>query len=302
MKFTRRRPSAPVPRRRQTDDSFQMNDLQNRSYLRNRTISAVTPIDESSRGQAHSLTTRRRRLGSIFLVVLAVIVALTLLVAQLTAQVTVGVSGTQLSQPPDETAYAKSISTYLNTNPVERLRFALSETQLMEYMQTVHPEVASIKQQTTWGIGATNFVITFRQPVAGWQINGQQYYVDSNGVAFQKNYYAPPTVQIIDQTNGTNNPTGGTTVASSQFLSFIGKVVSLAKGRGYTVTQAILPPGTSREVAIHLAGISSEVRMTVDRGAGEQVEDMDRALKYFSSHGASPQYIDVRIAQRAYYQ
>jgi cell division septal protein FtsQ len=276
-------------------DASVSSDAPSRGYLRNRTLSGVIPAPgESSRGQAHHLVAQRRRLGSIFLLILGAIIVLALILGQITAKVTVGIVGTNLSESPDTAAYAKAISEYLNSNPVERLRFTLSTGQLMTALDTTHPEIASVKQTTVWGLGTTNFAIGLRQPVAGWQINHQQYYVDATGVAFQKNYFDAPSVQIVDQS--------GATPASTRFLSFIGKIVSVAKGRGYSVTQATLPAGTTRELAIHLADIHPEIRLSIDRGAGEQIEDMDRSLKYLTTKGLTPQYIDVRIAGKAYYQ
>jgi len=297
-----RRQKAELPRRRSLDDTDQsrVTDPQNRAYVRNRTLSPLISTEESSRGQVHSLTAQRRRLGGIFLLILGVILLLALLIGQLTAQVNVTVKATGLIQPVDTAMYTKSISAYLNAHPVERLRFSLSDSQLLSYVTHDHPEVASVAQTTTWGTGTTNFAISLRQPVAGWQINHQQYYVDASGVAFQKNYFASPSVQIVDQSGAT--PSGGATVTSTRFLSFIGKIVSIAQGRGYSVTQAILPAGTTREVALTLQGVAPQIRLSVDRGAGEQMEDADRAIKYLASHGVTAQYIDVRISGRAYYQ
>ncbi len=303
MKFSRRdQSSSSVPRRRLDDERPPTSSGQQRSYMRNRTLSSVQqpPHEESSRGHAHALVAQRRRLGGIFLLIFGVIVVLALILGQFTARVTVGIVGTNLSQQPDTQLYANAISQYLNGNPVERLRFTLSTGQLMAALAATNPEIASVKQTTTWGLGTTNFAITLRQPVAGWQINHQQYYVDATGVAFQKNYFANPKVQIIDQSGAT--PNSGATVTSSRFLSFIGKVVSVAQGRGYTVTQAVLPAGTTREVAIHIANVQPEIRLSIDRGAGEQIEDMDRSIKYLTSKGITPQYIDVRIAGKAYYK
>ncbi len=300
MKLPKRRDSSRLPRRR-LDSPEPVSDLQNRSYLRNRTISGTQPSrEESTRGHAHTLAAQRRRLGSIFLLILGVILLLALVIGQFTAKVTVGIVGTSLSQQPDTARYEKAISQYLNSHPVERLRFSLSTGQLLSSLTTDDPEIAAVKQTTVWGLGTTNFAVTLRQPVAGWQINRQQYYVDASGVAFQKNYFAAPALQIVDQSGAT--PENGGTVTSTRFLSFVGKIVATAKGRGYTVSQAILPAGTTRELAIRLTSVKPEIRLSIDRGAGEQIEDMDRSLKYITSKGLTPQYIDVRVAGKAYYQ
>ena len=151
------------------------------------------------------------------------------------------------------------------------------------------------------GIGVTDFIITMRLPVAGWQINNKQYYVDSNGVPFEINYFQAPTVQIVDN-SGISYKIGTTAIASNRFLSFIGRIVALTKASGYTVTQALLPPQTTRELQVRLKETSYYIKLSIDRPAGEQVEDMVTAIRYFSSHGQSPQYVDVRVSGKAFYK
>jgi hypothetical protein len=53
---------------------------------------------------------------------------------------------------------------------------------------------------------------------------------------------------------------------------------------------------------IVLQGMTTQVKLLIDRGAGEQVEDMDHALVYLKSHGLAPGYIDVRVSGKAFYK
>ncbi|HZJ34809.1 MAG TPA: hypothetical protein VFD55_02210, partial [Candidatus Angelobacter sp.] len=194
----------------------------------------------------------------------------------------------------------KVIQEYLNINPMSRLQFFLDQSALTKYVSDKLPEVANVKQQGSMGIGETDFSITMRTPVAGWMINDNQYYVDSDGISFEQNYFLPPSVQIVDN-SGASLQTG-TAIASKRFLSFVGRVVSLAQTSGYTVTQAILPANTTRELEISLKDVSFSVKLSIDRSAGEQVEDMSRAVQYFISNGRAPSYIDVRVSGKAFYR
>jgi hypothetical protein len=231
---------------------------------------------------------------------LGIIIVLTLLLTQLTARVIIAGSTTALSAPIDSGRYEKVINDYLGIHPAARLRFLLNETELSTYATGITPEIDHIEQASGGNVTDTRFVITFRKPVAGWQINGNQYYVDAQGVVFQKNYYDTPGVQIVDESGVS--PAQGSTVASARFLSFVGRVVALSAQSGSVVTQAILPSGTTRELEIKLQSTTTLVKLSIDRGAGEQVEDMSRALSYLSSHGQTPSYIDVRISGRAAYE
>jgi hypothetical protein len=166
-------------------------------------------------------------------------------------------------------------------------------------VSSILPEVSQVKLTSTDHVVGSNFTLTFRKPVAGWQINDKQYYVDEAGVVCQNNYYDTPSVQIVDQSGGS--PQQGSIVASTRLLGFVGKVVAYAGQGSFTVTQAILPAGTTRELEIQLKDVQPLIKLSIDRGAGEQVEDMTRSINYLKSVGKSAQYIDVRVAGRAVY-
>ena len=271
-----------VPRRRRVaEDEFDAGAQVSAStttspsqFRRNQTLSSYrhnTP-DESARQKAHHLATQRRRIGGIFVIVSSIAVALLLLLWQLIAQVHITTSTKQLSTVFSWAPYEKSINDYLNLNPSQRLRFALNKTSLSDYVANEYPEVQAVDVSGTPSLAQVTIAVTFRTPVAGWQINGKQYYVDASGVVFEKNYYTAPTVQIVDESGVT--PEQGGAVVGTRLLGFLGRVVSQEQGRGYSVTKAVLPLGTAREVDVYFSGITTRVKFSIDRGAGEQVEDV----------------------------
>jgi hypothetical protein len=293
-----------LPRRRHSSDFARpaaSMDTGNQ-FRRNQTLSGIKhPESEpvSERTRLHHLARQRRHVGGILSLVLGIIIILGILLFQFTGTVIVAGSSAVLTHSIKPTPYEKAINDYLAIHPVERLRFALNETALSSYVSGVLPEVSQVKLTSTDSIVQSNFTLTLRKPLAGWQINGHQYFVDSTGVVFQNNYYETPTVQIVDQSG--ISPEQGTIVASARLLSFVGRVVSLAGQGSYTVTQAILPSGTTRELDIQLKDIQPRIKLSIDRGAGEQVEDMIRSLIFLQSQGKSAQYIDVRLSGRAVY-
>jgi hypothetical protein len=303
MKFPRLRKSS-VPSRRLARAEPTTSLDSGGQFRRNRTMSGVRrdPMDQShsTRAQVHHLTTKRRRVGGIFLLVLLGIGILTLIITQLTARVIIAGSSEPLNTSIETEGYEKVINDYLGVHPAGRFRFALDQTELSQYAAGVTPEVASIKQNGVSNIVETRFIMTFRRPVAGWQINGHQYYVDNQGIVFEKNYYETPSVQIIDESG--ISPEQGSAVASARLLSFVWKVVAQAEEGNYQVTEAILPVGTTRQLEIRLKDVQPLIKLSIDRGAGEQVEDMIRVLRHLNSKGLTPSYIDVRVTGRAVYQ
>jgi len=271
-------------------------------FRRNQTLSGVKRADAepvSERAKMHALARRRRHVGAIFSLVLAIIIILAILLSQFTGRVIVAGSSSAVTRTLQPALYEKAINEYLSIHPVERLRFALNQTALSSYVSGMLPEVSQVALTSTDNIVESNFTLSFRQPVAGWQINGHQYYVDATGVVFQDNYYGTPAVQIVDQSGVS--PEQGTIVASARLLSFVGRVVALSGQGSYNVTQATLPSGTTRQIEIQLKDVQPRIKLSIDRGAGEQVEDMIRSLNYLKSQGKSAQYIDVRVSGRAVY-
>ncbi len=305
ISFKTKKDTGDVPRRRRADtpEETPQTVRSGTQFRRGQTLSGLrqsTTMAESPRGKAHHLTIQRRKIGGLFVVALVAALLLTLLLTQLMAQVTVSSSTQQLSAAFEGTEYEKAINDYLGLNPGERLRFALNEQALSEFVGDQLPEVDSVEVSGVRGMVETQFAITFRKPVAGWQINGNQYYVDSVGVVFDRNYYETPGVQIIDESG--ISPEEGATVAGSRLLGFLGRVVAEAQGRGYVVTRATLPVGATRQIDISLENTTTRVKLSTDRGAGEQVEDMTRSLTFLNNNGIGAEYIDVRIAGRAAYR
>jgi hypothetical protein len=300
--FRSRKTAVPSRRLADREPHSRTDNLSNSQFRRNRTLSGVvreTP-EVSARAKVHHLARQRRKVGGMLVLILIGIGLLALLLTQMTAKVIITSATTSVSTAVDGATYEEIINDYLGVHPAERLRFVLNEQELSNYAAAVAPEIASIDQTGSENIVETRFSITFREPIAGWQINGRQFYVDDQGVVFEKNYYKAPTVQIIDESG--LSPEQGTTVASARFLSFVGRVVGLSKDRGYVVTEAILPSGTTRQLEIRIKGMTPRVKLSIDRGAGEQVEDMARALNYLTARKLKPSYVDVRVSGRAVYR
>lgn len=300
----RRQTPGSVPAERATEESLSRRY----AFRRNRTLTGsasaqVTTVSESnaqlksSRVQAHDLVRQRRRIGSVLGLTLLGVLVLSGLVWQFTAQPIVRLSDHSQSL---DASYTQAVEDYLSRHPIERLRFLLHEDGLSAYVQSVTPEVAAIRQDGSAGFGKSTFVITMRQPIAGWSIRGVQQYVDASGTSFLRNHFATPQVQIVDN-SGIQVETGQA-VASNQFLGFVGRVVGLSNTQGHPVTQVVIPQNTTRQIELHIQDVPYPVKLSIDRPAGEQVEDMSRALGWLKKRELKPSYLDVRVSGRAFYK
>lgn len=299
-----------MPRRRQVSREEYKPTQTTHIFKRNRTLTGTTSNHlsginadsdlQSPRKHTHKLAIARRKVSVIFLATLVSSLVIWFLISHLTAVVSISVNDASISKPVDKPRYAKVIQEYLDANPLYRLSFLLDQKALTAFVSSKLPEVSTVIQQGMTGLGETNYIVNMREPLAGWKINGKQYYVDSNGIPFEYNYYATSVVQIIDN-SGISIQNSTNAIASKRFLAFVGRVVSLSRSSGYTVTQAALPINTTRELEVHLKEVGYYVKLSIDRSAGEQVEDMANAIRYFIANGQSPQYIDVRVGGKAFY-
>jgi cell division septal protein FtsQ len=255
---------------------------------------------ESIRVKTQKLTNHRRKIGLIFSVSAIIVFLLISLIIQLTGSVMVSYSSAKVNKNVNIEQYKSAMEKYLNDNPLSRFRSALNSSDLDKYMLINYPEVLSVKDNGKNNIYETNYYFTFRQPVAGWQIDDNKYYVDDKGVSFRLNYFTEPTLQVVD--NSGIKLDKGAAIASNSFLAFVGTVVSETRKIGYVLTEASIPLDSTRELDIKLKGRETYVKLAVDRVVDAQVEDMNHAFVYLDSKNIRPSYIDVRVSGKAYYK
>ncbi|MES2876286.1 MAG: hypothetical protein V4678_02325 [Patescibacteria group bacterium] len=307
--------TSPGRRRNQGDSHAERPsaaDLSSRyAFRRNRTLTGSSSVHiassnelnaelKSPRAHVHHLTNVRRRLLLYFTAVGAASLGLYILVSQLVAASAITLASLGPIPQADQSAYQSSIESYYAARPVERFRFLLDSQALLSHIQASRPEVRSIRIEPGATPGEASVVIAARQPIARWSIDGANRYVDGDGVVFSRNYFSDPELQIVDN-SGLQAASSGL-VASNRFLGFIGRVVAQSTKYGLAVETVAIPSLTTRQVAVTLAGQSTEYKLSVDRSAGNQVEDIERISRYLGAANTKPQYVDVRIAGKAFYK
>lgn len=254
----------------------------------------------SPRAKIHHLSIKRRKLFSIFLMIIFLILVLYLLINNFTATVSINYKNKNYISKINSQIYQEKIQNYLRLSPLGRFHFLLNESDLTDFVSSDLTEVEHVVQKTTIGLGVTEFEIILREPVASWKIDNKLYYVDKNGIAFESNYFNEPVVRVVDK-SGAYIESGQASI-SKRFLGFVGQVVSLSNENSYVISQAILPVNTTRQLDIVLKEPNLTVKMTIDRSALEQVSDMGRAVDYFTTIGELPEYIDVRVDNHVFYK
>lgn len=256
----------------------------------------------SPRAKTHHLVRHRRNIFSRLVMVIALCLALYVLMGQLIATVHVRalVDGTNTPlSDVEKKAYLQTIDEYFARRINERFSPNLNTADLTNYMQASHPEVASLALHQTGSFGESQLELIMRHPVARWIVDGKTEFVNENGMVFSKNYYDEPRVKIIDK-NATE--VNGGLVASNRFLSFVGQVVGNLEKEGLHVTKATIPTLTTRQLEVSIKGVKPMFKLTVDRSAGEQSEDIARIVRYMKKRELTPSYVDVRVKGKAFYK
>lgn len=210
-------------------------------------------------------------------------------------------SETPVTQTVDVARYQKILNNYYGSRPLERFRFVLREDTLLSYVQNEAPEVAAISVDGGGSIIGKNIAtLRFREPLVGWQIRDQTYYIDSQGASFQISYFGSPAVTVHDASG--IDPSAGV-IASSRFLSFLGRVVHGVNSSGIgSVSKVTIPSGTTREVDITITQRPYRMKLQMDREPVGQVADIVSIVKYLDARGLAPEYVDVRVPSKAFYR
>lgn len=314
--FKKNRTTTQAPRRRQASVDSRMSE-QSRTFAstfrRGRTLTgSISGTIKSSnevgadmlspRAHVHHLSHHRRHLFRWFALVSIVALALYIMLSQLVAVVSIRASDADMSARQQK-QYQQLVDNYLAAHPNERLFPLLKSDDLTTFMTQTNPEVSAVKLKQTGSFGVVQADITFRRPVARWSIGGASQYVDQSGVVFSVNMFNEPSLTIVDaNTTGQNAATSSSLVASRRFLGFVGQIVGGMKQNGMTVTKATIPLLTTRQLEVNVKGLKYKIKLTIDRSAGEQVEDAVRTITYQRQHDLSVSYIDVRVGGKAFYR
>lgn len=297
------------PRRRDlqsADFSDQRNQFRRGRTLTGSSSRAIASSNElhadmlSPRAMAHHLTAHRRRLVGRLIIAIVACLSLYVLLGQIAASLQVISKEQVILSPGQQQAYLKSTENYFHTRPVERFHPSLNTSSLITYLQQQHPEIATADIVLGGGFGEASVSLSFRQPIAHWNIDGQDEYVDKNGAVFKTNYFSAPALQIVDESGIA--PVAGRSVASARFLGFVGLVVGDLEERGLKVTRATIPALKTRQININIENIPYVFKLSTDRSAGEQTEDASRIIAFLQKQNITPEYVDVRVKGKAFYK
>ena len=291
------------------------SDNDDYSFRRSRTItgSTVSGISSaaegrgqlrSSRLEEHDLRHHRRRL-MLYLVVLSFAIWLLWLSVSnfISRPTSIRIDGQKAATATETSRYYQAAATYLDEHPLTRFYGLFDHDDFSRSLSDQLSEVAEARMQPINPeslYSPSELIIKPSIPVAVWNIDGTQFYVDDKGRSFQTNLASPPLVTVNDR-SGLSPKLG--VLASSKLLRYIGRLVTLVNAAGVgTIESVELPPNSTREVVLKFKDVPYPVRTHSDRDPAGQAADVASALRFVTKFEIVPQYLDVRVASKAYYR
>ncbi len=272
-----------------------------------RTISgdhlAISHKDElssiSARQELHSLGKKRRKIVTFLFGSLLIGASILFVLSQF-----ISAAKVRTSSPLDQSRldrYQKLINDYLSSSTSQRWRFLADQQKMSEELAQQAPEIRSVSGSSKVSLGVNDYEITFRRPIASWEIDSKKRYVDDEGVLFDKNYFDTPKLKVVDNNLGASSKTMEVR-ASNRLLSYIGVVVGGLKDAGYSVSEIEMPLLSANQFEAKIEGLDYPVKLTADRDAKSSVGDIVKAIGWFKSKSIIPEFIDARVQGRVFYK
>lgn len=257
---------------------------------------------KSDRVKLHQLRSSHRKLKIMLLMAALICLGSGFLLSHSLAFATISVPENIATLKAEQDLRA-ALKTYVNSHPSEGFSLTLDTERATGFIQrSGHPEITGLTASINWFTGGDTVSFQFREPIALWRIDGEQYYVDKQGVVFQ-NYQGPkPNLQIEDASGYVSEMARQNKNMSYQFVSYLGQLAGELQKTGSAPIQRVVIPREVRQLNIYIKGHDYPIYANTMRSAPSQAKDIKLTLQYFKKQGSTPQYVDVRVAGKAFYK
>lgn len=174
----------------------------------------------------------------------------------------------------------------------------LDEGVMVSKLQQADPLIRTAEVRRQWPHGLKVNVV-LKQPSMGWSSGDQRYLLDSDGTAIGA-LSAGSTLPVVN--DGSNLPVQvGRQVASPRFVAFVTQLMPALAANGYQVTSLDIKDTTFDLTVSTNKGY--KLVFDTSRPVADEMSDLKSVLTLLASQKRTPtQYLDLRIAGRAYYK
>ncbi len=185
----------------------------------------------------------------------------------------------------------------ISRNPWYAHYFTIGGLNLNRTLPEQEPRIKSVTVKKTFPSTITVTIVE-RQPGVVWVSAGENWEVDIEGIIIGAAGSKKPMATVLDTANIPVKP--GDRVAPSRFVQFTQDIAdSLPAKTGLAIENFQVPESTSEVYVKTSKGYS--IKFDTTRSAADQLNDLVLVIK--NLNGKVPgQYIDLRVAGRAYYQ
>lgn len=202
--------------------------------------------------------------------------------------------------------YTAAANSYLSHSVWNKNKITISGSSLSANLKKQFPELSQVSLVVPLIVHTPVIYVQAYQPALILRSISGQYAVNSQGLALLKvNDHLPPTLAKLPVVTEENNQTiklNQPAIASTA-VSFIYTVATQLKAKGYNPSSLQLPAAASElDVLINNQPYVAKFNLESSDPKG-QVGTLLATLNYLKQHNTTPaQYIDVRLAGRAYYK
>lgn len=230
--------------------------------------------------------------GKLVLLIMAIVVGIWALGSTLISSVKI-TGTTNLSDKEVERLVRSSIS----RNPWYASYFTVGGLKLNRTLPEQEPRIktATITKRFPSGITVT---IVEREPGVVWVSAGENWEVDIEGIIIGAAGSKKPMATVIDTANIPVKP--GDRVAPGRFVRFTQDIAAGLPNQTSLAIENFQVPESTSEVYVK-TNKGYLIKFDTTRSALEQLKDLALVIKNLNGKAPS-QYIDLRVAGRAYYQ
>jgi cell division septal protein FtsQ len=180
----------------------------------------------------------------------------------------------------------------------QRNLLTLNDGDLEERLGTSDPLLRSVEVRRRW-LHGVRISAVLKQPSMGWRSDDQQFLLDRDGTAIGVLAAGSP-LPVVD--DGSNLPVKiGQRVVPSRFVGFVTDLRPGLKSVGINPT-ALAVKDTTLDLQVQ-TDKGYRLIMDTSREVSEQVTDLKAVLNLLAAQKKAPaEYIDLRIAGKAYYK
>jgi cell division septal protein FtsQ len=174
----------------------------------------------------------------------------------------------------------------------------LNSNNLEDALLKADPMVKAVRVQRQWP-NAVTLAVTLKQPSLGWMSGNQAYLLDRDGSAIG---LLPSGASVPVVVDGSNLPVRlGQRVTSTRFIGFTTELATALAAAKVTATRYEVKDTTLDLYVTTAKGY--RLIFDTSRSAREQAADLSTLLGFLAKQNKAPvEYIDLRIAGKAYYK